>query len=143
MSGGVWELTSTLQLYADPMNKIFYKPLEKIMTERESYINTTISSAEISSNKANEILKDKEEKIKKSTSDSKKYVADKVYQANQLADSMISEAKSKSKSEITQAKQDLIQKEKILKQDLEPEVKKLAGIISSKILGFESEVESF
>ena len=54
------------------MNKIFYKPLEKVMAERQKFIDDAKTDAFNSSSKADAILKDREDRLNKSTADSKK-----------------------------------------------------------------------
>ena len=65
------------------MNKIFYKPLESVMDERQRVINDAKSDALNSDNRANAILKDRDERLNKSLAESKKIVADKVNEANE------------------------------------------------------------
>ena len=64
------------------MNKIFYKPLESVMDERQRVINDAKSDALNSDNRANAILKDRDERLNKSLAESKKIVADKVNEPN-------------------------------------------------------------
>ena len=64
------------------MNKIFYKPLENIMDERQKFIDDAKSDALNSNNRADAILKEKQDRLNKSASDSKKLVADKINAAN-------------------------------------------------------------
>ena len=65
------------------MNKIFYKPLENVMDERQKFIDDAKSDALNSNNRADAILKEKEDRLNKSASDSKKLVADKLNAANE------------------------------------------------------------
>ena len=81
------------------MNIIFYKPIEKVMNEREKFINDAKNDAINSNARADAILKDREAKLDKSVSDSKKLVADKVNAANENSRSMTAQAKEKSREE--------------------------------------------
>lgn len=128
-------------LFTMIMNKIFYKPLENAMYEREEFINNTLSQAKYSSDKADAILKDKDEKLKKTSAESKKFLTEKITEANKYANEVINQAKSKSKLDIDNAKSDLSVKSDELNKEIQPEIKNLASIISSKILGFETKVE--
>ena len=65
------------------MNKIFYKPLERVMDERQKFIDETKSDAEKSNLKAQAIINNREERLTKSAADSKKLVADKINEANE------------------------------------------------------------
>lgn len=53
------------------MNKIFYKPLENVMDERQKFIDDAKFDALNSNNRADAILKEKEDRLNKSASDSK------------------------------------------------------------------------
>ena len=45
------------------MNKIFYKPLENVMDERQKFIDDAKSDALNSNNRADAILKEKEDRL--------------------------------------------------------------------------------
>ena len=119
------------------MNKIFYKPLESVMDERQRVINDAKSDALNSNNRANAILKDRDERLDKSLAESKKIVADKVNEANENSKVLTNSAKQKSQDEISTAKLNL--KDEALKttEELKSKVKDLAEVISSKVLGVE------
>ena len=78
------------------MNKIFYKPLESVMDERQRVINDAKSDALNSDNRANAILKDRDERLNKSLAESKKIVADKVNESNENSKMLTNSAKQKS-----------------------------------------------
>lgn len=128
-------------LFTAIMNKIFYKPLEKVMAERESFIQDTLSLAKYSSEKADAIIKDKDEKLTKAAINSKKLISDKISETNKYASDMLTKAKSQSQTDINNAKKELADQETDLKNAIQPEIKHLASLISSKILGFETKVE--
>lgn len=117
------------------MNKIFYKPLENIMSERQKFINDNIVDAKISNDKADEILKDKENKLNKSVSDSKKLIADKINEANKNSGNLTENAKLKSREEAETAKENLLIQVKEAENELNEQVVKLARVISAKLLG--------
>ena len=112
------------------MNKIYYKPLESVMDERQRVINDAKSDALNSDNRANAILKDRDERLNKSLAESKKIVADKVNEANENSKMLTNSAKQKSQDEISTAKLNL--KDEALKttEELKSKVKDLAEVIS-------------
>ena len=122
-------------LFTIIMNKIFYKPLEKIMTERRNFIDNTLSDAKYSSEKADAILKDRDEKLHAALLQSKQIISDSANNAKLDAETKIKDAKQKMRLEITNAKNELSVQADELDENLKPEVKKLAGMISSKLLG--------
>ena len=122
------------------MNKIFYKPLEHVMDERQKFIDDTKSDAINSNNKADAILKDKEERLNKS--ESKKIVADKVNEANENSKTLTNNAKQKSQDEISSAKSNLQNEARETSEELKTKVKDLAEVISSKVLGMDTHIEN-
>ena len=128
-------------LFTFIMNKIFYKPLEKVMTERELFINDTLNSAKYSNDKADAILKDRDDKLNKSLSDSKKIISEKLNETNKNASVILADAKNEYRQNMDEAKENLAKDENELNEALKPQIKQLAGAISSKLLGFETEVE--
>ena len=124
------------------MNIIFYKPLGRVITERQKFLDETKNDALQSSNKADAILKDRDDKLSKSVLDAKKLVADKVNTANENSRAKTSEAKQKSMEEITSAKSNLQTEAQQYKEELKTKVKDLAEVISSKVLGMDVKIEN-
>lgn len=124
------------------MNKIFYKPLENVMDERQKFIDDAKSDALNSNNRADAILKEKEDRLHKSASDSKKLVADKINAANENSKTLTDNAKQKSQDEISSAKSNLQNEALQTSEELKSKVKDLAEVISSKVLGIETHIEN-
>ena len=124
------------------MNKIFYKPLENVMDERQKFIDDAKSDALNSNNRADAILKEKEDRLNKSASDSKKLVADKINAANENSKTLTDNATQKSQDEISSAKSNLQNEALQTSEELKSKVKDLAEVISSKVLGIETHIEN-
>lgn len=122
-------------LFTIIMNKIFYKPLENIMNERQKFINDNKLDAKNSSERAEILLKDRENRLNKSVDESKKLVADKVNKANENSNNLISKAKQKSTEDIISAKNELSIQAAEAENELNSKVQALAEVISSKLLG--------
>lgn len=122
-------------LFTIIMNKIFYKPLENIMNERQKFINDNKLDAKNSSERAEILLKDRENRLNKSVEESKKLVADKVNKANENSNNLISKAKQKSTEDIISAKNELSIQAAEAENELNSKVQALAEVISSKLLG--------
>lgn len=122
-------------LFTIIMNKIFYKPLENIMNERQKFINDNVVDAKFSRERADIILKDRDDKFNKSIEDSKKLIADKVNEANKNSANLTAEAKQKSSEEVILAKNNLNEQTKLAEDELNSKVRDLADVISSKLLG--------
>ena len=119
-------------LFTIIMNKIFYKPLESVMNEREKFINDNIYDAKLSSDKADAITKDREEKLGKSLVDAKALVARKINDANKNSRNLTDQAKQKSKEDIKSAKDALLNEAENSERDLK--IEELADVIYSKVL---------
>lgn len=117
------------------MNKIFYKPLDKIMTERQEFIDGTLSDAKISNDKAAALLKDKDEKLQDSLVKNKKLIADSALDANNKAAQLKQNAKLSSKEYVENVKVKLQNDAINLNEQLSDEVEDLAKIIADKIMG--------
>lgn len=122
-------------LFTIIMNKIFYKPLENIMNERQKFINDNIVDAKYSSERADNLLKDRDDKFNKSVEASKKLVADKINEANKNSAALTTNAKQKSAEEIILAKNKLTEQAIQTENELNSKVTDLAEVISSKLLG--------
>lgn len=124
------------------MNIIFYKPIEKIMDERQKFINDAKNDAFNANTKADEILKDRETRLNQSVADSKKLVAEKVNEANETSKTLTTKAKEKSREEIASAKSNLEHEAHMTTEELKSKVKDLAEVISSKVTGIDTKIEN-
>jgi len=117
------------------MNAIFYKPLDKIVAERQKFIEDTNEDAKVKQKKAEAVIKNKEYKIEKTKQDAKKIITSRADDVNTKKIELASNAQKKAQDEINSAKVTLNQSVNEVQQGLDEEVKKLADAISSKILG--------
>lgn len=124
------------------MNIIFYKPIGRVIRERQKFLDETRNDAINSSKKADAILKDRDDRLNKSVADAKKLVADKVTEANENSRAKTTEAKQKSMEEITSVKSNLQAEAEQYKEELKSKVKDLAEVISSKVLGMDVKIEN-
>ena len=123
------------------MNSILYKPLSKIVAEREELINKNYSDAKITTEK-NENLKSQQElhivKSKKMAKDGfNKKVADYKVQK----ESIIENAKNLAKKDLAIAQAELEGDEKEAKLLLKAQMTELANMVASKVLGYKTEIK--
>ena len=119
-------------LFTVIMNKIFYKPIGNIINERQKFIDDTLGNAKTFNEKADAILKDRDERIEKSNADAKRIIADKKNEANQNARDLTLKAKQESKDAITLAKEILAKEAQELNENINTDT--LADVIVNKIL---------
>lgn len=117
------------------MNAIFYKPLDKIVTERQKFVEETNEDAKIKQKKAEAVVRNKELKIEKTKQDAKKIITSKADDVNTKKIELTTNAQKKAQDDVNSAKVTLNQSVDEVQQGLDEEVKKLADAISSKILG--------
>lgn len=117
------------------MNAIFYKPLQKVVSERQKFVDDTLSEAKYSREKSESIIKDKENKLSRARHDAKKILQEKAEAAKSLNSENVQAAHEKSNQRIDEAKKELEISEAQAKAFLDEEAKKLAELISTKILG--------
>lgn len=124
------------------MNTIFYKPILSIIDERQRFIDDNLKHAKNSKQKAEEILKQKENRLNQALSKSRKLVSDNIENANKQSKTLIDNAKIKSAQEIQKAKENLNNNKEEMLVDLKNKIIKLAEDISSKILGEDVNIEN-
>ena len=122
------------------MNLIFYKPLEKIINERQSIIDGSFPEAEASKQAAGSIRLEREQKLSETLKQSKKIISDKVNEAKNNSKSLTGEAKNFSQEQINSAKENLNNEAEKTSEELKLKVKDLAEIISAKVLGAETKI---
>ncbi len=119
------------------MNKIFYKPIEKIVNERQNFLDETFSSAKKSSEEADKIFRDRDEKLQASLVNSKNIIAKGTLEANNTASQLTMQAKQNSKDKIVSMKNEIQKESEQLDKSLAPQIESLANDIVSKIMGVE------
>lgn len=116
------------------MNKIFYKPLGKIMNERENFINDNLNDAKISNDKAEFLLKDKDEKLAKSLIEARAIISKELDATNKQSDQITAQAKQKAKDEVDLAKQNLSCEVEGFEDELNSKINELSEFLKNKII---------
>lgn len=121
-------------LFTIIMNKIFYTPIGKIIDDRQRFIDGAYNDAKLSKEQAEELLKNRDDQLCKTSEQSKKLVANALEDANNNSKDLTSEAKKQSLAKIDDAKTQL-QKENLKNQEeLKSKIQELAQTISSKVM---------
>ena len=116
------------------MNKIFYKPLGKIMNERENFINDNLNDAKISNDKAEFLLKDKDEKLAKSLIEARAILSKELDATNKQSAQITAQAKQKAKDEVDLAKQNLSCEVEGFEDELNSKINELSEFLKNKII---------
>ncbi len=117
------------------MNEILYKPITKIVEEREHVINDNYECANASKDKTTAIYTDRDEKLAKTAASNRQLTAEKLAEANNIAKNKTNEAKQNSAAQIDSAKQEIQSKSEVLNNEVKGRINELAESISAKVLG--------
>lgn len=117
------------------MNAVFYRPIERIVNERQKFIDDAYSDAKNSNEKADGLIQDKEYRLAETDKTTKNIMTEIVTSANNMRDEKISEARNSAKNRIDEAKLSLSHEKNNMTDRINAVTVELAESISSKILG--------
>lgn len=117
------------------MNAIFYKPILKIIEERENFINGNYNAAKNSRDETQVLINKKDSRLTQALTESRKIITDTVNDANEKSKALTDDAKLASSQKIDIAKAQLQEQEKEISQALS--IQDVAQSISNKVLGIE------
>lgn len=115
------------------MNAIFYRPLEKIITERENLVSDTLNDAKNTREKSEKLVQEREEKLTKAAVESKEYVANSLEKANKKAKEQLTNAKENSFKKIAEEKINIAKEKEKAIQVLDSHIQDLANEIIKKV----------
>lgn len=114
------------------MNVILYKPLEKVVNEREELINGNYSDADKNKEKAKSLLESVAEKLAKSKSDAKSVYNTEKQKAEDEVSKILADTKAKNNDFISESKNKLQQEAQKIEE--QTEILATAQMISDKLL---------
>ncbi len=115
------------------MNTIFYKPLEKIITEREKLVADTLNDAKNTKEKSEKLIQEREEKLTKAAVESKEHVAKSLEKANKKAKEQLNNAKTDSFKKIAEEKLNIEKERENATKILDSHIQDLANEIVKKV----------
>ena len=104
------------------------------MNERENFINDNLNDAKNSKDKAEFLLKDKDEKLAKSLIEARTIISKEVDATNKQSVQITAQAKQKSKEDIDLAKQTLSNEVDGFEGELNSKISELADFLKDKII---------
>jgi len=116
------------------MNAIFYIPLTNIIEEREKITNKNYEESKYATEQAEELLKNKNERLSQTAKKSRQILIDKTNEANSDYHEQVNSAKENSNKRINEIKSELSQSEKEAENVLNSHVENLAQSIVDKVL---------
>ena len=117
------------------MNSILYKPLSKIVEQREGIIRGNYSDADLTNERIEDLTNQHKQNIEETKALAKEQFNQKINNYKAQKDAILEGAKSLAKKDLAIAQAELAGEEKSAKIVLESGVLDLASQIASKLLG--------
>jgi len=141
-AGGLFDFNATLPLMAlqfilltVALTFIFYKPVAKVLEDRETFISTNLAEASEKLVKADELYKQYEEELKTARTNSQSVITESEKEAKEIVALEISQARKDAASLIEQTNKELEAQKTLALQQLESQVDALSDLIKEKLLG--------
>jgi len=140
--GGLFDFNATLPLMAlqfilltTALTFIFYKPVGKVLEDRETFISTNLAQASEKLVKADELYKQYDEQLKTARADAQSVIAKSEQEAKDIVALEISQARKDAANLIGQTNKELEAQKTLALQQLESQVYSLSDLIKEKLLG--------
>jgi F-type H+-transporting ATPase subunit b len=143
-AGGLFDFNATLPLMAIQfvlltvvLTFVFYKPVSKVLDERETYINGNLTQASEKLTKADELYKQYDEQLKTARVNAQSIIAQSEKEAKDVVATDIGQARTDAAKLIELTNKELEAQKSIALQQLETQVDELSQLIKEKLLGKE------
>ena len=141
-AGGLFDFNATLPLMALQfvlltvvLTFVFYKPVSTVLEERETLINTNLSSASEKLLRADELCKQYEEQLKEAKTSAQSVIATAESEAKEIVSQEVAQARKDAAKLIDQTNLELEAQKKLALQQLETQIDELSQLIKEKLLG--------
>jgi F-type H+-transporting ATPase subunit b len=122
-------------LLAALLNAIFYKPLTKVLDDRDNYIRTSKVEAAERISKAERLTKEYEQQLADARKQAQKAIADAEADAQTIYSQKIAEAQKEVQGQREQAAREIEEQKATAMRELEQQVESLSRQIRDKLLG--------
>merc|ERR1711990_552013 len=116
---------------------IFYKPVAKVLDERDKFINGNLTQASEKLIKADELYNQYDEQLKTARIEAQSIIAQSEKDAKDIVAVEIGQARTDAANLIAQTNKELEAQKSIALQKLETQVDELSQLIKEKLLGKE------
>lgn len=124
-------------LFTEIMNRIFYVPLTKVVTERNELLEANYIEAKNFDDETENILEDRKERLSEAETQSRKIISERIEDENSKGKILTDEASRRSQKTISDKKNTLAREKEAVKAELETKVVALAETIASKVTGMD------
>jgi F-type H+-transporting ATPase subunit b len=143
-AGGLFDFNATLPLMAIQfilltivLTFVFYKPVAKVLEERETNISTSLADASEKLLKADELYKQYDEQLKTARVSAQAIIAQSEKEAKDIVASEINQAREDASKLIQQTNKELEAQKSLALEKLESQIEDLSQLIKEKLLGKE------
>ena len=143
-AGGLFDFNATLPLMAIQfilltvaLTFVFYKPVSKVLDEREAYISGNLTQASEKLITADGLYKQYEEQLKTARVNAQSIVAESEKEAKNIVALEIDQARKDATNLIEQTNKELEAQKSLALEKLETQVDELSQLIKEKLLGKE------
>jgi F-type H+-transporting ATPase subunit b len=116
---------------------VFYKPVAKVLDDRETYISTNLTSASEKLLTADDLYKQYEEQLKTARVDAQTVIAQSEKEAKDAVAAEISEARADAARLIDKTNKELEAQKTLAIEKLDTQVDEISQLIKEKLLGKE------
>jgi F-type H+-transporting ATPase subunit b len=141
-SGGLFDFNATLPLMAIQfilltviLTFVFYKPVAKVLEERETNISANLSDASDKLLKAEEFYTQYDEQLKTARQNAQSIIAESEKEAKEIVALEINQARQDAATLIQQTNKELEAQKSLALQKLETQIDELSQLIKEKLLG--------
>jgi F-type H+-transporting ATPase subunit b len=138
-AGGLFDFNATLPLMAlqfilltTVLTFIFYKPVAKVLEDRETYISGNLAEASDKLIKADELYKQYDEQLKTARVNAQAVIADSEKEAKDIVASELNDARADASKLIAQTNKELEAQKVIALEKLSTQVDELSELIKEK-----------
>ena len=143
-AGGLFDFNATLPLMAIQfillsvvLTFVFYKPVSKVIDDREEYINGNLTTASEKLIKADELYSQYDEQLKTARVSAQAIIAQSEKEAKDVVAAEINEARKDASKLIERTNKELEDQKTLALEQLESQVDDLSQLIKEKLLGKE------
>jgi F-type H+-transporting ATPase subunit b len=143
-AGGLFDFNATLPLMAIQfillsvvLTFVFYKPVSKVIDDREAYINGNLTTASEKLIKADELYSQYDEQLKTARVSAQAIIAQSEKEAKDVVAAEINEARKDASKLIEKTNKELEDQKTLALEQLESQVDDLSQLIKEKLLGKE------
>jgi F-type H+-transporting ATPase subunit b len=143
-AGGLFDFNATLPLMAIQfilltvvLTFVFYKPVAKVLDDRETFISGNLTTASEKLIKADDLYKQYEEQLKSARVNAQSIVAESEKEAKDAVANEIGQARADAAALIEQTNKELEAQKSLAIEKLDSQVDEISQLIKEKLLGKE------